>query len=85
MNAITAKKMIRNQAIWPGHHEKSNCGKPPLPCSAVAEAQATSDVKSAAADLATQMAEQVLAKRLEGAKADSLVDQAVQQLAGRLQ
>ncbi len=52
---------------------------------AVAEAQATADVKAAAADLAAQMAETVLAKRLEGAKSDPLVDQAIQQLGGRLQ
>jgi len=42
-------------------------------------------VKAAAADLAAQMAETVLAKRLEGAASDPLVDQAIQQLGGRLQ
>lgn len=52
---------------------------------AIAEAQATAQVKAAAAELATQMAEAVLAKRLEGATSDPLVDQAVAQLAGRLQ
>ncbi|HEY3697659.1 ATP F0F1 synthase subunit B [Phenylobacterium sp.] len=50
---------------------------------AVAEAQATTDVKAAAADLAAQMAEQVLTERLAGAKADPLVDQALEQLASR--
>ncbi len=50
---------------------------------AVAEAQAAADVKAAAADLATQMAEQVLAGRLNGAKSDPLIDQALEQLAGR--
>ena len=52
---------------------------------AQAEAQAAADVKAAAADLAAQMAEQVLAARLSGAKTDPLVDQAIGQLAGKLQ
>jgi len=47
---------------------------------AVAEAQATADVKAAAADLAAQMAEQVLTTRLAGAKSDPLIDQALGQL-----
>ena len=38
-----------------------------------AEAQAAAEVKAAAADLATQAAEQVLARRLAGAKTDPLV------------
>jgi F-type H+-transporting ATPase subunit b len=50
---------------------------------AVAEAQATADVKAAAADLAAQMAEQVLTQRLTGAKTDPLIDQALDQLATR--
>jgi F-type H+-transporting ATPase subunit b len=52
---------------------------------ASAEAQAMAEVKSAAADLAAQMAEQVLAARLAGAKSDPLVDAAVSQLATKLQ
>ena len=27
--AASTTKMIRNQTIWPGHHWKSNCGRPP--------------------------------------------------------
>ena len=50
-----------------------------------AEAQAQADVKAAAADLAAQMAEQVLVKRLAGAKGDPLIDQAIGQMAGKLQ
>ena len=52
---------------------------------AQAEAQAAADVKAAAAELATEMAEQVLSARLAGAKSDPLVDQALGQLAGKLQ
>jgi F-type H+-transporting ATPase subunit b len=52
---------------------------------AQAEAQAAADVKAAAAELAAQMAEQMLAARLAGAKSDPLVDQAIGQLAGKLQ
>jgi F-type H+-transporting ATPase subunit b len=39
---------------------------------------------AAAADLAAQMAENVLAQRLAGAKSDPLVDAAVGQLAEKL-
>ena len=46
-----------------------------------AEAQASADVKAAAADLATQLAENVLAARIAGAKSDPLVDAAVGSLA----
>lgn len=49
-----------------------------------AEAQAAADVKAAAADLAAQMAEGVLAQRLEGAKSDPLIDTALAQLADKL-
>ena len=49
-----------------------------------AEAQASADVKAAAADLAAQLAENVLAKRLDGAKSDPLIDVAVGQLATKL-
>jgi F-type H+-transporting ATPase subunit b len=49
-----------------------------------AEAQAATEVKAAAADLAALMAEGVLAQRLEGAKSDPLVDDALAQLAEKL-
>jgi F-type H+-transporting ATPase subunit b len=49
-----------------------------------AEAQATAEVRAAAADLATSMAETVLTARLAGAKSDPLVDAATQQIAARL-
>ena len=52
---------------------------------ATAEAQATADVKAAAADLAAQMAERVLVQRLAGARTDPLIDVAIGQLAGKLQ
>ena len=52
---------------------------------ATAEAQAAAEVKAAAAELASQMAEEVLKARLAGAKTDPLVDQAIGQLAGKLQ
>lgn len=52
---------------------------------AQAEAQAEADVRGAAADLAAHMAEQVLTQRLAGAKTDPLIDQAIGQLAGKLQ
>jgi F-type H+-transporting ATPase subunit b len=52
---------------------------------ATAEAQATADVKAAAAELAAQMAETVLAGRIAGAKTDPLIDAAISQLAGKLQ
>lgn len=52
---------------------------------ATAEAQAAAEVKAAAAELAAQAAEQVLAARLAGATSDPLVDQAIGQIAERLQ
>jgi F-type H+-transporting ATPase subunit b len=52
---------------------------------ATAEAQAAADVKAAAGDLAAQIAEQVLAARLQGLTSDPLVDRAVGQMAGKLQ
>ena len=52
---------------------------------ATAEAQATAEVKAAAGELAAQMAEQVLASRISGAKSDPLIDRALGQLAGKLQ
>jgi len=52
---------------------------------ATAEAQATAEVKAAAADLASQMAEQILTSRLVGAKTDPLIDTAIRQLGGKLQ
>lgn len=50
-----------------------------------AEAQAVAEVKAAAAELAAQAAETVLAARLAGAKTDPIADAAIKQLAGRLQ
>jgi F-type H+-transporting ATPase subunit b len=50
-----------------------------------AESQAAASVKAAAAELAAQMAEDVLKARLAGAKSDPLIDQAIGQLAGKLQ
>lgn len=52
---------------------------------AQAEAQATAQVKAAAADLAAQTAERVLSARLAVATGDPLVDQAIGQLAAKLQ
>ena len=52
---------------------------------ATAEAQATAEVKAAAADLAAQMAEQILTGRLAGAKTDPLIDTAIGQMARKLQ
>jgi len=52
---------------------------------ATAEAQAATDVKAAAAELAAQAAESVLAARVAAGAPDSLVDNAIGQLAGRLQ
>ncbi|MCA3720739.1 ATP F0F1 synthase subunit B [Phenylobacterium sp.] len=46
-----------------------------------AEAQAEAEVRAAAVDLATRMAEQVLADRLAGASSDPLVDRAIPMLA----
>lgn len=50
-----------------------------------AEAQAQAEVKAAAAELAAKMAEDVLVKRLSGAKSDPLVDAAIGQLGAKLQ
>ena len=52
---------------------------------ALAESQAAAEVKAAAADLAAQAAETVLAARLAAAETDPLVDQAVAQIATKLQ
>jgi F-type H+-transporting ATPase subunit b len=52
---------------------------------ATAEAQAQAEVKAAAAELASQLAEQVLVARLAGTKSDTLVDQAIGQMAAKLQ
>ena len=52
---------------------------------ATAEAQAAAEVKAAAGELAAQMAEQVLAARIAGAKSDPLIDAAIGQMAGKLQ
>ncbi|OYU71105.1 MAG: ATP F0F1 synthase subunit B [Alphaproteobacteria bacterium PA2] len=50
-----------------------------------AEAQAQTEVKAAAADLAAQMAEQVLVARLAGSKSDPLIDIAIGQMSSKLQ
>jgi len=50
-----------------------------------AEAQAQTEVKAAAADLAAQMAEQVLVARLAGSKSDPLIDVAIGQMSSKLQ
>lgn len=50
-----------------------------------AEAQAQTEVKAAAADLAAQMAEQVLVARLAGTKSDPLIDAAIGQMGSKLQ
>lgn len=52
---------------------------------ATAEAQAAAEVKAAAAELAAQMAERTLSARMAGATSDPLVDQAIGQLAAKLQ
>jgi F-type H+-transporting ATPase subunit b len=52
---------------------------------AIAESQATAEVKAAAAELAATVAEQVLSQRIAGAKSDPLVDRAIGQLATKLQ
>jgi len=50
-----------------------------------AELQAAAEVKAAAADLATQIAEQVLKARLADLKSDPLIDRAVANIGDRLQ
>ena len=50
---------------------------------ALAEAQAAGEVKAAAADLAAQAAEAVLAARLVGAQSDPLIDAGLSRLAAR--
>ena len=52
---------------------------------ALAETQAATEVKAAAADLAAQAAEAVLAARLAAAKSDPLVDAAVALIPTKLQ
>ena len=52
---------------------------------ALAESQATAEVKAAAAELAAKAAEAVLAARLASATTDPLVDGAVAQLTSKLQ
>jgi len=50
---------------------------------AQAEAKAAADVKAAAADMAAQLAEIVLAERIQKAGTDTLVDKAIGQMEGR--
>ena len=52
---------------------------------ASAEAQAAAEVKAAAADLAAQLAEEVLTRRIAGAKADPLIDRGIEQLGAKFQ
>ena len=52
---------------------------------AAAEAQASAEVKAAAADLAAQLAEDMLRARLATAKSDPQLDAAIGQVAARLQ
>lgn len=49
-----------------------------------AEAQATADVKAAAAELATKAAQDILTARVAGQKSDPLLDAAIAQLGTRL-
>ena len=51
---------------------------------ASAETQAAADVRAAAADLATHIAETVLTARIAKAKSDPLIEQALEQLPGKL-
>jgi F-type H+-transporting ATPase subunit b len=51
---------------------------------AQAEAQATADVKAAAADQAARVAEQILTARVSGQKSDPLLDAAIAQIGSRL-
>jgi F-type H+-transporting ATPase subunit b len=50
-----------------------------------AERQAAAEVKAAAAELAAQLTQSILAKRLDGMTSDPLVDRAVAELGQRLQ
>jgi F-type H+-transporting ATPase subunit b len=50
---------------------------------ALAESQATADVKAAAAELAAETAETILSARLAGAVSDPLIDQGLTRLAER--
>lgn len=50
-----------------------------------AQAEAASQVRAAAIDLAARATEEVLTQRLAGAKSDPLIDKAIGQLAGKLQ
>jgi F-type H+-transporting ATPase subunit b len=50
-----------------------------------AERQAAAEVKAAAAELAAQLTQAILSKRLDGMTSDPLVDKAVAELGQRLQ
>ena len=52
---------------------------------AAAEAEAASQVRAAAIDLAARATEEVLSQRLAAATTDPLIDKAIGQLAGKLQ
>jgi F-type H+-transporting ATPase subunit b len=51
---------------------------------ATAEAQAAMEVKSAAADLAAEIAQAILAQRIAGASSDPLIDAGLRTLGDRL-
>ena len=51
---------------------------------AQAEQQATADVRAAAVDVAVAATERLLKDRLDGAKGDALIDQAIKELPGKL-
>lgn len=51
---------------------------------AQAEAQAATDVKAAAAELAAKAAQDILSARIAGAKTDPMIDQAIAQIGAKL-
>ncbi len=51
---------------------------------AQAEQQATADVRAAAVDVAIAATEQLLKEKLDGAKGDALIDQAIKELPAKL-
>jgi F-type H+-transporting ATPase subunit b len=51
---------------------------------AQAEQQATADVRAAAVDVAIAATELLLKERLDGAKGDALIDQAIKELPAKL-
>jgi F-type H+-transporting ATPase subunit b len=51
---------------------------------AQAEQQAAADVRAAAVDVAIAATERLLRDKLDGAKGDALIDQAIKELPGKL-